>query len=98
MKKCGKCGNWHSRKAGKRFAAYCCACHAAYMRAHRPKHSELRPLARLKASARAYAKVYQRRGKLIPQPCACGSTDVEKHHPDYTKPLLVEWVCKACHR
>ena len=37
------------------------------------------------------------RGKLIPQPCKCGATKVEMHHPDYSKPLLVEWLCRPCH-
>lgn len=29
----------------------------------------------------------------------CGGTDrpVQKHHPDYSKPLLVVWFCKPCH-
>lgn len=22
---------------------------------------------------------------------------VEKHHPDYSKPLLIQWLCTACH-
>lgn len=22
---------------------------------------------------------------------------VEKHHPDYALPLLIEWLCKSCH-
>lgn len=49
--------------------------------------------------ARAYANVYQRRGKLIPQPCrVCGDPKAEKHHHDYSKPLEVEWLCRSCHR
>jgi hypothetical protein len=42
--------------------------------------------------------VYQRRGKLIPKPCEnCGSVDSQKHHEDYRKPLVVKWLCRACH-
>lgn len=37
-------------------------------------------------------------GKLTKLPCACGSTDVEAHHPDYSKPLDVTWMCNKCHR
>lgn len=43
----------------------------------------------------------QARGELIkPVACeACGATDValEKHHPDYSRPLYVQWLCKKCH-
>jgi len=29
----------------------------------------------------------------------CGQTPkrIEKHHPDYSQPLLVMWLCKPCH-
>jgi hypothetical protein len=53
---------------------------------------------RRKSNARAYANVYQRRGKIIPQPCSqCGAEVAEKHHDDYSKPLSVEWLCRPCH-
>jgi hypothetical protein len=53
---------------------------------------------RMKDTARSYAGVYKRYGKLVPQPCAvCGSPDVEMHHPDYAKPIEVNWFCRPCH-
>lgn len=93
VKKCSKCGCEHERNNQR----YCAACHAAYMREHRPKHSELMPEQKHKSNVRSYANVYQRRGKLLPQPCEkCGS-DAEKHHDDYSKPLEVRWLCRPCH-
>jgi len=39
-----------------------------------------------------------RDGKLERKPCeVCGATKVEAHHPDYTKPLEVMWLCKPHH-
>jgi hypothetical protein len=61
------------------------------------KGRQLTPEQRRKDSARSYAGVYKRRGHLPPQPCACGNHDVEMHHPDYSKPLLVVWMCRDCH-
>lgn len=54
--------------------------------------------ARIKDNARSYANVYQRRGLLIPRPCQkCGEKKVEKHHPDYSEPLTVMWLCRPHH-
>lgn len=87
----------HSRKLPTRLAAYCNDCHAAYMRGWRPEHP-LTAEQKVKDNARAYANVYQKRGKLIPQPCEqCGSSESEKHHEDYSKPLDVRWLCRQCH-
>ena len=41
-----------------------------------------------------------RRGELVrPQCCAeCGAGGrITAHHPDYSKPLEVEWLCTRCH-
>lgn len=38
------------------------------------------------------------RGVIRPAPCSvCGSPEVEMHHPDYSRPLEVEWLCRRCH-
>lgn len=52
-------------------------------------------------SARSYAGVYKRRGKLVPlTECEwCGEGgDLHMHHPDYRRPLLVHWLHPECHR
>lgn len=36
-------------------------------------------------------------GYLRKEPCRCGATNVEGHHPDYSRPLEVVWLCKPCH-
>jgi len=37
-------------------------------------------------------------GKVIPQPCErCSAPKAQGHHPDYSKPLVVEWLCPKCH-
>lgn len=40
-------------------------------------------------------------GKIVrPSQCSlCGFSNgiIEGHHPDYSKPLEVVWVCKSCH-
>ncbi len=52
-----------------------------------------------KFRARSAVSSAIRRGALARQPCRdCGSTvDVEGHHPDYSKPLDVVWLCDPCH-
>lgn len=93
MKTCSRCRMPHERAKSR----YCAACHAAYMREWRTTHP-LNPEQRRKMNSRCYANVYQRRGKLVPQPCeVCGSPDSQKHHEDYARPLEVNWLCRTCH-
>lgn len=61
--------------------------------------------ARPRERARRAVYVAIRRGVLIPQPCeVCGVEPyrngrryVQAHHPDYSKPLDVRWLCPRHH-
>lgn len=94
---CSKCNNLlEQNRIGK--MRYCLSCHNAYMKANRPKHSELSSEQKLKANCRSYLNVYIRRGKITKQPCCiCNNLISEAHHNDYTKPLEVVWYCREHH-
>lgn len=93
---CSKCGGDLGERYGKQ--RWCKSCHAANMRATRPKHRDLPDEARKKANARSYTHVYVNRGKIVKTPCVkCGNEKSEAHHEDYSKPLEVTWLCRACH-
>ena len=53
----------------------------------------------VKVSARIAVNNAVRDGRLKKRPCeACGSTTrINAHHPDYSKPLEVVWLCSICH-
>lgn len=64
----------------------------------RQKLREQRAKNPLANSARQAVAVALRKGKLQRQPCHCGETKVEAHHPDYNKPLFVIWLCNKHHK
>jgi hypothetical protein len=75
------------------------------------RHSEAGKIATMEATRRRREKSRQRYiannavnnairdGRLFPFPCwACGATDhIEAHHPAYSLPLDVIWLCKKHH-
>ena len=77
---------------------YCNWCKNYISRLKRAKYTDLSPQAKQRADARSHAKMAQRRGKIIPQPCeVCGATPAEKHHDDYSDALKVRWLCRVHH-
>lgn len=53
---------------------------------------------RIKRFAKAIVHNALRAGKIKKLNCEkCNELITEGHHPDYTKPLYVIWLCKKCH-
>lgn len=49
--------------------------------------------------AQAALRAALRRGLVEQKPCrVCGSADSEAHHPDYDRPMDVNWLCRAHHK
>ena len=52
-----------------------------------------------KIAARQALGVAVRTGQIRKRPCEhCGAKKVHGHHPDYSRPLDVVWLCPPCHR
>lgn len=67
----------------------------ALIRASQKRYAEKNRIKRLAKDAIHNAI---KAGKLKRQNCVkCGNPKSEGHHPDYTKPLEVIWLCKKCH-
>ena len=47
---------------------------------------------------RLLLKTETRSGRIVPLPCfVCGVSKTEGHHPDYSQPLSVVWLCRKHH-
>lgn len=62
------------------------------------KYRYLYPLRR--AAHQIIANAIARKKIIKPDNCSiCNSTKkIESHHDDYTKPLLIRWLCETCHK
>lgn len=53
---------------------------------------------KIKIRARGVVNKRVKRGvSMTKQPCIICNGDAEAHHPDYTKPLKIQWLCKTHH-
>ena len=107
MKICIMCGEKEQAPRGK--MPYCLDCHAFYMREYRKAHALEEQKRRRKyyvsrlendrpkKNARSLANNALRFGNIQRQPCEkCGEW-AQMHHPDYSQPLIVVWLCKKHH-
>lgn len=77
--------------------SYCTPCCNKKMREFRKTHPLTKHQIKI-MNAHSYAHVYLKRGKIIKEPCRnCGNINSQMHHPNYDKPLLIEWYCRPCH-
>ncbi len=102
-KDCTKLDMWHDRRDKPRVREY------DRQRANQPHRVALRNRISKKweedhpewAQAQTAAGNALRDGRLKRetkcQRCGTESRRIEKHHPDYSEPLKVEWLCKPCH-
>lgn len=56
------------------------------------------PLERIRSSVRRKTRFAIERGELQREPCfMCGSSKSDAHHPDYSSPMAVTWLCRPHH-
>lgn len=66
--------------------------------AHRRALQKQRQIAPHKNKARQAVSNAIRTKKILPMPCIVCGADAEAHHPDYSQPLYVIWLCDKHHK
>lgn len=62
---------------------------------YRNRQKERHPI---EEAARRAVEREVRAGRMTRQPCEkCGATKTHGHHDDYTRPLVVRWLCRLHH-
>ncbi len=87
--------------------AWCRKCsgraHARWIRTQAGRAAQRRDAAKRSNSYKGHVRRFTTEaialGLLVRRPCVrCGAAKSEAHHPDYSKPLEVVWLCGCCHR
>lgn len=99
---CRKCDDVHRRERRAANPQAARAIYRRYYARHRTKKLKYMHDYYLankhKFTAHTLVFVALRKGTLKKSPCArCGSEKVEGHHPDYSHPLEVVWLCHFHH-
>lgn len=64
----------------------------------RRKSFESNPNNKIKISAHSKVRYALKIKKMFKKPCeVCGDIKSQAHHPDYTEPLKVRWLCQKHH-
>ncbi len=114
MKTCGKCEieKTESKFSKRRSSVdglqyYCKRCNQTYFQTEAGKkahsQSDAKRLKNFPEKAKAHHTINDAiRGGKLERPHLCescgGIGKIEAHHPDYSRPLNVIWLCRKCHR
>jgi hypothetical protein len=89
LRQCVSCGSTTMLPHARR---YCPTC-----RSIKRKNYHMEPERRSQNNTARKARRAASKGTLVKLPCFCGNPNVQGHHPDYTKPLEVIWLCARHH-
>jgi hypothetical protein len=112
MKKCPRCqkekplDSFH--KDNTKSSGYNCYCKLckkekdaqSYFYSEQEKNRKIEWILKFPERKKAHMKVYHaiKNGVLIKEPCFMCGEKAEAHHPDYSRPLDVVWLCSQHHR